>query len=341
MNKIDHPAFKKAYNGKLAGVIIGAILTAIALAMFVGGYYWNQTKMYEAIPFGQAYNEQRLEDDIYVYVEVSTEPYEFAYYDDGPSYYYISDGDEIYIMKAVESNYEEIVAGIDSDGYYDLVGVIEKIDDEDAIKFAIEAYNEGETDPDKIITREDFDSYFAGVAINPNGGTEFSSNLYLGGVFVGIFALILLIAAGLELYHYNKALNGLSEYQAQYITNELYSPQTVYIKKCRVFLTSTCIVSLGNRLEIVPYANILWAYRYDQRTNMVPTLTNMKVMKKDFSTVSIADMPGAARGKEEVLNQIFATISARNPEVLLGYTPQNQTYVNQLRTQQTFQNRAM
>lgn len=341
MNKIDHPAFKKAYNGKLAGVIIGAMMIFAAVITFVVSYYTDYNKLYEAIPFAQAYNENRLEDDIYVFVEVTTEPYEFAYYDDGPSYYYITDSEEIYIMKAYNSDYEEIVAGINQDGYYDVVGVIEKIDDEDVIDFAIEAYNEGETDPDNIITREDFDNYTQGVVINPNGSTGLKSLLLICGLFLLAIGVILLLAAGFELRNYNKTMNGLSEYQLQYINNELYNPQTVYIKKCRVFLANTCIVSLGNKLEIVPYANILWAYRYDQSTNGVTTLTNIKVMKKDLSTVAIADMPGVGKDKQEIINQIFNTMIVHNPEILIGFTPQNQSYISQLKAQQSYQNMAV
>lgn len=339
MSKIDHPAVKKAVNGKVAGVVAGILLLVLAAVSACLAFLVTEKAKSEAIYFGTAYNEGRLEDDIYVFVEIADEPYEFAYQDNGPSYYFIWDDDNTYIMKGYESDYNEIVEGIDRDGYYDVIGTIQEIEDEEVLEFALEAYNEGETDPERIVSKEDFDSYFQSVAINPNANNGAGVGLYVVAFLLLVFGLICLIAAGLELMHYNKFMNGLDEYQAQYITNELYNPQTIYIKKCRVYLASTCIISLGNKLEVVPYNNILWAYRFNQSYNFVPTITNITIMKKDFKTVSIADMPGMIPGKQDIINQIFAVIQARNPQALIGYSDQNQNYVNQLKTSSMMQNR--
>ena len=111
-------------------------------------------------------------------------------------------------------------------------------------------------------------------------------------------------------------------------------PRTVYIKKANTLLTPNHIVSAGNRLTIVSYDEIMWAYRFDQSYNLIPILTNIRIYTNKFVLKNISDMSGLTFKKTEIINQILETIQAHNPQVAIGYTAELNNYFKSLKNKQ-------
>ena len=137
----------------------------------------------------------------------------------------------------------------------------------------------------------------------------------------------------LRVAKYRKTFKNLSDIDAEVISQELESPQTVYLKKCKTFLTPRYIVSIGNYLAIIPYSEILWAYKFTQSYNFIPVYTDVKIMTRDFKETPIANMGPLTTGKDQVIAQLFGTIQQYNPQVAFGYTDELRNYFNNLKKQ--------
>ena len=307
---------QKEISKTKTGFIVGLVILLIAGALFIfGGSSSNKSKE-NAIPFGQAYNEDLLEEDICVYVAISEAPWEFGSYDNSEYYSYIWDDNDLYILRSTKSQLDKIKKEVAEKGSYIVKGTITELNDE-VMEHALEAYNEGE-DPANQFTKEDFEGYMQGVGLNYKAQTSASSGLYVLGLIVGLFAILFMGLYGLRFFGYSNVIKKLSDAEAMQISGEIDSPQTEYIKKARTYLTPRYIMSFGNKLVFVRYEDIVWAYEFVQRTNFVPTASNIRLRTRDGQNLIISDM--AAVGREAVIRKIFETIYNRNPEVDFGYS---------------------
>ena len=332
MSKINNPKVKRARAGKTIGLIFSIVMLLAAALCFYLQNYEHRKNTFNSVAFADAYNDERLDEDIYVYIEVEKEPYEIGHYDSDEQYYYVSDGYDLYIIRCSENQYENIKAEVEANGVYEVTGAICHLNDE-VIETAIEIYNEGEEDPEEIIDREDFDNYFQGVALNVGASAESENGLFAIGLIIGLFGLLMFLFNIIRVAKYNKVLANLSDMDAQIIDQELESPQTVYIKGCKTYLTPRYIVSIGNYLAVIPYTDVLWAYKFTQRYYFMPVYTDIKVMTRDFKLNPIANMGLFTAGKDQMVAQIFSTIQYYNPQAQFGYTDQLRNYFNSLKKQ--------
>lgn len=328
MSKIDNLKVKRAHAGKALTVAIGAALLIIGALSFLLEWYIHKNNVDNRVYFADAYNEDMLKDDIYVCVDVTNEPYEICYYDKEERYYYVSDGYDLYIVRCSEKEYNDIVFGVKSQGTYEIIGTVTEPNDE-VMDLAFEYYNEGE-EPENVVTRKEFDDYFMGAALLIGGQAHSEGGFMILGIFAVGFGLLIFGYGLLALIGYNKAFNRLSDVGAQVLESELDSPQTVYLKNCNTYLTPRYIVSMGHKFNIVPYSDILWAYRFNQSYNFMTVLTNVKLFTRNFETLSVADMSGIVFKKDDAIAQIFDAIHQHNPETCFGYTDQLQNHFNSL-----------
>jgi hypothetical protein len=329
----NHPKIKKARVGKILGLVISIVLVFAGIFSFFAFELVKQYKSNNKISFAEAYNEERLDEDIYIYVDVTQEPYEIGHYSDNEQYYYVSDGYDLYVIKCSKSESNYIGDMVRQDGSYELVGTVTRLSEE-VIDTAIEVYNEGEEDPDEIINREDFDWYFQDVALNVHMQSNAETILILIGFVLLVIGTIAFIAAIIEMSRYSSAFGHISEMDGQMIAAELDSPQTVYLKNARTYLTPRFIVSLGSRCAIIPYANILWAYKYSHSYNFVPVVENVRIYTTDHRLIAVAEMHAFTSRKQQAIMSIFSAIQYYNPNVRFGYTNENINYFNALKYQQ-------
>ncbi len=330
--KIDNFKVKNAYMRKWLVMLVGIALIASALAIILYRGFVNNKLKDESISFAQAYNEGRLDEKMYVNVEITDEPYVFAAEGETIHYYYVSDENGLYIMKATNEKYNDYINSINENGYARIVGIITEMEPE-LKEMAIEAYNEGIDEADQI-TREQFDNYFQDVVLFANaplekGGADYALICFfmiMGGILIALLGVV-------SVTNYSGTLGRMSEVEAMQIAAELDDERTVYIKKCRTYLTPNYIVSLGTALVAMPYANIRWAYRFNQSYNLIPCYTDIKLVGLNFQKVSAAQMFGFVFKKNDVVNQIFSTIRQHNPTTAFGYTQELINYFAMLQKQ--------
>ena len=332
MSKINNPKVKRASAGKMVGLLISIAMILVAAFFFYLEHYEHKKNTENPVAFAEAYNDERLEDDIYVCIDITSEPYEIGHYDDSEQYYYVSDEYDLYIIKCSQSQYEEITAEVNEKGVSQVIGPVCHLNDE-VIETAIDIYNESSTSADDIIDRNDFDSYFQDVALNVGASGASSNDSFAIGLILGLFGLLLFMFNALRVAKYRKTFKNLSDIDAEVISQELESPQTVYLKKCKTFLTPRYIVSIGNYLAIIPYSEILWAYKFTQSYNFIPVYTDVKIMTRDLKETPIANMGPLTTGKDQVIAQLFGTIQQYNPQVAFGYTDELRNYFNNLKKQ--------
>ncbi len=339
MNFKNHPKVKQALRGKVICFIVGMVMLAAAVVCF-----WLQGKVkidksFDKVAFAQAYNDEMLDEDIYVFVDITDEPYGIGSYGEARQFYYVSDGYDLYIIECSESEYNYITQQIKEKGSYECVGTVSKLEDE-VIDLAIEVYNEGEENPADYINREDFDWYFQDVALSVHDQSRSEGLLIFAVLMLLVFGGITLIAGIVELSRYSSAFKHMTEMDGQLIAAELDHPQTVYVKQAHTYLTPRFVVSLGSRCAIVPYTNILWAYKFTQHYNFIPIFSNIQLHTGDGRLMKIAEMSIFASKKKQAEMAIFSAISYYNPQVRIGYTTENSNYFNTIRYQQANNNYA-
>ena len=333
MTENIHPMIRKSCSRKLVAVLIGIVIALAGVCSIIYSGILSNKLQEEKIAFSEIYKSENYNYSGYVYVDIAEEPFEIGHYDDDEQYYYITDGNDIYIMICSKSKYDEISSAIKANGTYNLVGSIAHLSNE-VIATAMEIYSGDDTSSDLTATREKFTTYFADIAISANKSATNVELLIILGIFLLAFAIIIILAAGLEYLSYRRTLKKMSDAESEMVYSEMESPQTVFIKKCNTYLTPRYIVSLGNKLEIHKYTDILWAYRFDQSYSFVPVLTNIKAMTSDMKTVNIADMQGLTAGKTQIINQILEQLQAHNPQVAIGYTSEYIKHFKELRKSQ-------
>ena len=162
MKVINDERLRKTVRSNRVSLVIGIIVAALVIFLLVLNEFLTRIHQGEAIPFYEAYNEKKLEEDIYVYVDTYDYPYDIGYYDSSEQYYFVFDDSDLYILKCSESMYNRICKAIDDKGEFRIIGTIEEIKGE-VRDMAIEVYNEDETDPEYMITEEDYDTFIKDV----------------------------------------------------------------------------------------------------------------------------------------------------------------------------------
>lgn len=319
MSELKDERIQKTVSSNRRALAVGIILAALTIFLLVFNEFLSRIHQGSAIPFYEAYNDKRLEDDIYVYLDTYDYPYDIGYYDSSEQYYFVADDSDLYILRCTESMYNRICKAIDDEGEYRIVGTIGDVNSE-VKDMAIEVYNEDETDPEYMLTESDFDSYFANKLINMETKTGMDILLIVLAVIVGIVSFGLILGGALGMHRYSRAFKKLTDEEAEELNREIESSETTYLKGCKVFLTPNYIISMGNMFVAVKYTDIVWAYKFIQRMNFVPILTNIKVHTLGQAVLSIADMAAGTHNKDDMIATIFMAISNHNPNARIGYS---------------------
>lgn len=329
MSELKDERIQKTVSSNRIALAVGIILAALTIFLLVFNEFLSRIHQGSAIPFYEAYNDERLEEDIYVYVDTYDYPYDIGYYDSSEQYYFVVDASDLYILRCTESMYNRICKAIDDEGEYRIIGTIGDVNSE-VKDMAIDVYNEDETDPEYMLTDADFDSYFANKLINMDTKTVWDILLIILAAITGIVSFGLILGGALGMHRYSKAFKKLSDEEAEELNREIESPETTYLKGCNVFLTPNYIISMGNTFVAVKYTDIVWAYKFVQRMNFVPILTNVKVHTLGQAVLSIADMASGVRHKDDMVAAILYAISTHNPNARIGYSDGTTKHISEV-----------
>lgn len=95
-------------------------------------------------------------------------------------------------------------------------------------------------------------------------------------------------------------------------------------------LTANFIVSKKEG-AVIAYVDIVWIYQYVMRRNFVPVSSNLVCRLRDLDMVNICSQGG--KGRANVINEVFAAVSAKNPAAMIGYSDENMKAYNEFQRQ--------
>ena len=136
MKEFENKTIEKTYQKIQMVLYVGLFILFIGVILFGYSIYKadsvTKTPMYELIANNQ-------EENLYGYIDIDSEPYEFAYYEDDPNHvYFVTDENRIYIAQMSSETYEKI-----KNATYPIRVEGSTVFADDSLKeVAIESYNE-------------------------------------------------------------------------------------------------------------------------------------------------------------------------------------------------------
>lgn len=174
------------------------------------------------------------------------------------------------------------------------------------------------------ITVADYEYYFGTLFLNATTSVsaENSAPWFIGALFSGLFALLCIILQARAASVSKKCLKVLEERcllekAAQQLDNPI---DQLVIGKNRGILTQDFIFGKGTG-AVIPYSDVLWAYKQDQRRSFVVVNSYLVVGTATMGIQNVIDMNKGDR--QGFIGDALAMISQKNPEALLGYTNAN------------------
>ena len=80
---------------------------------------------------------------------------------------------------------------------------------------------------------------------------------------------------------------------------------------------------MNGTFKTIPYKSILWLYTIEQRVKGIKSTKSIVAVTDEAKTYNIAVVPALTKKYMEIFDEVFTTISNKNEEMLIGYTPEN------------------
>lgn len=178
------------------------------------------------------------------------------------------------------------------------------------------------------ITQREYTTYFGTMYLNSNatpGGDAIAPWLFVC-LMCAIFALIFGVCYLPGSMAFNKCVKALEEKNLLDVAaNELENPENQQIGKDLARLSRRFLFCKRTGV-VVPYTDVLWVYRQNVKRYFVITVSSNLVIHTSYGQFSALNIGGADKGNQ--LEQAFAAIAQANPDVLIGYTSENQREFN-------------
>lgn len=322
---ITNQNFVKLQNKLKIGVVIGAVLVVIGCVLVFLGSNTQGNNKKNAVYFNDILeSSDKNKSGKYSYLEVYNDVYRFAQYGDNNDYcYFVYDDNYYYIVRMSEKDYEKYFKE-DLDKVR-IEGTVYETTDE-IRNLAIDSFNESYGED--IVNLINFEDYFGSIYLNLNNKT--GSNVfvyYLFGFMILIGGLVYLVLAIVKVLTFNKVMKGLTEMEKSYIDSELNSSNAYYYDNLKVILTPNYIVNFKGKFFILRYGDLIWMYPHDYYYNGFKCYQEIRFTTRNGKKYSMA----RSTGKKQILNynSVWSYIINRNPNILLGFTAENQTRVNE------------
>lgn len=324
MRRVKNENVKKEYRKKVIMVLIGLVLLLCA----VGCKIWQQKLIKDAKENIATLNSIIVSKDEdktgkLAYMNAQTTPYKFAVYDDTTdSYYIVCDDKYMYIVYMSLSDFNSLNNDDIKTNPIRIQGIT-RATTKDIRELAISAYNNG-LDESEQLTMADFNDYFGEVYLDLTSESGAVAGLQLGlFILFLLFGGILFITGMYELLSFRRSLKKLDSMSIEDLDNEMNDKDAFYYSKAHLYLTRNYIINFGGTFKIIPYKDLLWMYRYEQRTNGIKTAQSLKVLTNEGKTYNIANVDLVTKQSKEIFEEIWDTIVKKNDRILLGYTKEN------------------
>ncbi len=324
MNKFTNVNIKKEYKKKIRGIIIAIAFILIGLAC----RFWadveeknlnkNKTDLDSVITSSEKNKENKK-----VYLEIKSKPYLFAVSKSTKNKYYIvSDGEFLYIAYMSPEDFKKLNIDDITNNPIRIEGIT-KYTSKEIQKLAIDAYNEGIEEEDKL-TLSDFDSYFGEVYLDmtKSDSEALTLPLILFVLCLGVGNILLLVVV-ISLLVFARSINKLDGILINELDNEMNNSNAFYYSRVRLYLTENYIINFNGSFRAVKYKDILWMYPYEVRRNGIKTQQSIKILVNDCKTYIIATIDVYTKKSKAVYNEIWDTIVSKNKDMRLGYTSEN------------------
>lgn len=324
-NSIEFEKKMKASKFKL---IFGIILIVIFLG--IEAIYYDHIKDLMDNPKDF---ESITETDVYTCIDVQHMTDYFAEYTGGDDpdekYYFLGNSDYYYIANLDKKNFDKLKSIYDYDYREDedleepeqvkICGETNYVSDE-LKKLAISSFNElvGEDVIDDENFYNAFGWYYIDTASTPK------EDLLWGSILINIFTVLGLVFVIIYFKDRKRTNKTLSIYanEIDKIRMDVASPETIYEKKARLFLTRDYLINVASGLEIYNYEDIIWVYPYEFRQYGYATQKSIYIVTKDKKAHIIANM-NTSKKNNIIFDEIYETLVLRLPNAMHGYVKEN------------------
>ncbi len=242
-------------------------------------------------------------------------------------YYYMVQGSDmyLYLVRMPEEDFSSMQEQYD----YWLSVTSDDADTDPAVPAPVEITGYSTAFPDDLLkTVAETYGYSEDEMANSIGSYYLDANkelrgkdfLYLpvGAGVCAVLALLVLLNGRLKKKNIEKSLDAL-EQKGQLLTawNEWNSYRYDDPKET-IALTDHYIFD-KNSSEIIPYQDIVWAYKFVIRRHFMEVNSYIVCQMNDGTTRQVTPV----RNRKEAVDQILTVIAEKNPGVLIGYTKEN------------------
>ena len=329
MNGFKNPIIIAEKNRQFKNVFIGLVLLGLCLICVLWGLFVSRDAKENMVSFHDVIVNQNNKEDVLAYVDSDIFPYLFASYENATEkYYLIRDKNYMYVAYMRDDEYESLK---DESLYTDnktkrLIGVSTLVPT-DVKKLAIDTVNE--LWPEEEITLADYDNYFGSVYLDMTSDAvdvAFWQNFlaFIFEMFGFLFAVIGLINGK----RFGKNIKKLSSADIKKIDAETLEKDAFYYSNIHLYLTNNYIILMDGTFQVIPYDDLLWLYKYEQRVNGVKATNSIIGITNDGKSHNIAVVPALTKKSMEVYEEVFDTICSKNTEMLVGYNSQNSKIIH-------------
>lgn len=324
MKEFSNPIIKEEVIRHKKNIYIGLFLLGLCLVCIMWGVFVSKEAKENMVSFHDVIVNQNDKENVLSYVDTDIFPYLFATNDDSNgNFYLIRDNDYMYVAYMSDYDYERLK---DETLYTDnkterVIGVSALVPTE-VKKLAIETVKE--LWPDEEITLADYEYYFGNIYLDMTSDAvdvAFWQN-FLAFIF-GLCGTTFIIIGLINKKRFLKNINKLSLEDKKKIDAETLDKDAFYYANIHLYLTSNYIILMNGTFKIIPYSNLIWLYTIEQRINGIKSTKSIVAVTDEAKTYNIAVVPALTKKYMEVFDEVFTTISNKNIEMLVGYTPEN------------------
>jgi len=332
MKNLNAEAFFKSSKRNKNLLIIGLVLLAITALLIYLGVQNENKPLPDIISLSDFIEQGKSNEEVYSYVDINVTPYLFAVYEtDGveeESKYYLAMDSEnhLYILYMKEDNYKILDVDTIEENPIRVTGITRKISS-DIKELAIESYNE--LMEQEYLTEDNFIEYVGLVYLDMESPINDSSLYYLGAFLSGFFALLIIIIYIVIVVKNKKTFKNMPEEELARIDTELSGMESSEYANMKFYLLKDYVVDMGNNIVIIKYADILWAYPFEQRYNGLLINKCIKLIDKNNKMYDVASTKMLDKNKDEVLQEILQKLQAKNTDIILGFNKDNRKLVKE------------
>lgn len=324
MKEFSNPIIKEEVIRHKKNIYIGLFLLGLCLICIIWGIFVSKEAKENMVSFHDVIVNQNDKENVLSYVDTDIFPYLFATNDDSNgNFYLIRDNDYMYVAYMSNYDYERLK---DETLYTDnkterVIGVSALVPTE-VKKLAIETVKE--LWPDEEITLADYEYYFGNIYLDMTSDAvdvAFWQNFL--AFILGLCGTTFIIIGLINKKRFLKNINKLSLEDKKKIDAETLAKDAFYYANIHLYLTSNYIILMNGTFKIIPYSNLIWLYTVEQRINGIKSTKSIVAVTDEAKTYNIAVVPALTKKYMEVFDEVFTTISNKNTEMLVGYTPEN------------------